>query len=83
MAQWYTFPDMLLLVDIMLLNFPLLPDPASPAESAELRPRFDSEPAADLPALELLCAIGMLLRSVFLLNTRRHWAGRHRPRIPE
>jgi hypothetical protein len=75
---------MLLLVDIMLLNFPLLLDPANPAESAELRPRFGSEPAAaDLPALEFLCAIGMLLRSVFLLNTRRHWAGRHRPRIPE
>jgi hypothetical protein len=63
---------MLLLVDIMLLNFPLPPDPANPAESAELRPRFASETAAaGLPALEFLCAIGKLLRSIFSLNTRR------------
>jgi hypothetical protein len=34
-AQWYRFPDMLLLVDIMLLNFPFPPEPANAPEPAE------------------------------------------------
>jgi hypothetical protein len=34
MAQWYTFPDMLLLVDMMFRNFPFPPDPADATEPA-------------------------------------------------
>jgi len=85
MAQWYTFPDILLLVDIMLLNFPFPLDPAKPAELAECRPRFASESAAaDLPALELLCAIGILLGNVFFVEHQATlgWkAPAHDPRV--
>jgi hypothetical protein len=35
MAQWYKFPDMLLLVDIRLRNFPFPPDPANTTVPAE------------------------------------------------
>jgi hypothetical protein len=53
---------MLLLVDMMFRNFPFPPDPANATVPAECRPRFGSSTAAAvLPALEFLCAIGMLL----------------------